>query len=336
MGLHRWAIGVVPFVCFCLAGCGEKAETELPESLSVQLKWVHQAQFAGFYVAQEKGLYARENLEVSLIEGGEEVELAASLLSGKAQFAVLSPEDVFVRRAAGAPLVAVAAIYRRSAVVYAVKMGSGIEKPYDFRGRSAAVAGLEDSFCEFEYQFREMIEKVGVPESEITFLPYDPSYKDFIEGRAEITAAYVTGGVVKLNREGYRLDLFWPGDYGVQFYSDLLVTTEDMLERDPDVVDRFVQATLEGWSMSVGDPDMAVDVTMGYARIKDRELQSAMMGAQVPLVHSGEDRIGWMKEDDWREMHRVLVEEGILSAPVNVNRVFTTAVLDRIFGSGGR
>lgn len=336
MALLRWLLAMVPAVFMCLAGCGERAGLNLRERATVQLKWVHQAQFAGFYAAQENGLYTRENLQVDFLEGGEEVDVVGSLLSGKAQFAVLSPEDVLVRRSAGAPLVAVAALFRRSAVVYAVKKGSGIGRLSDFRGRAAAVSGRKDSVCEFEYQFRALLKRAGLPESEVDFLPYDASYKEFIEGKADITAAYVTAGVVKLNREGFELDLFRPGDYGIRFYSDLLVTTEDMLERDPGLVERFSRATLEGWRIALADRDAALDAVMKYARIKDREYQSAMMEAQAPLIDTGEDRLGWMKEKDWQEMQAVLVEEGVLASPVDLSRAFTTAVLERISARGGR
>ena len=92
-----------------LAGCTPREGQRNFDEVTVQLKWVHQAQFAGFYWAQEKGYYARENLKVHFREGGQGIDSAQSVISGEAAFGVITPEDVLIKRSQGAPLTAIAA-----------------------------------------------------------------------------------------------------------------------------------------------------------------------------------------------------------------------------------
>ncbi len=78
-------------------GCGRSQPPKAPDEVKLQLKWLHQAQFAGFYMAQEKGYYAKENIKVTFLEGGQDVDIAGSVISGKADFGVVSPEEILIR-----------------------------------------------------------------------------------------------------------------------------------------------------------------------------------------------------------------------------------------------
>ena len=320
-----------------LTACTEPAPPTPPDPVTVQLKWVHQAQFAGFYVAQEKGYYAAENLDVRLLEGGKGVDLAGALISGRADFAVLTPEDILIQRSQGYPLTAIAAIYRRSAVVFVSPVGKGIVRPTDFVGKTVAAGSNSGANPDFEMQFRALANRFDLDLSTIRLLAYDPEYAGLLDGTVDVSAAYLTGGVIKLRQKGARLNLIWPGDYGIRFYSDTLATTEAIVEKHPDRVTRFSRATLKGWRDAVGDPTAAVKATLKHARIQDQALQTAMMEALLPLVHTGENDIGWMKAADWGQRHRIMIEQKILPAPLaNLDRAYTTRFLESIYESAAK
>lgn len=332
-------VGVVLWMALPMATSCTQKEDPLPvDHVTLQLKWLHQSQFAGFYMAREKGYYADEHLQVTFLEGGHQVKVLASLLSGKADFSVVSSELVLTsRQKEKAPVTAIAAIYRKSAVVYAAMAESGIVRPSDFIGRTAAVTTKKESVREFEYQFNAMLKRLGLDISQVERVPYDPSYEPFYCGDVDITAAYYTGGIIHIRSKGHLVNLIWPSDYGIHFYSDTLITTDQMILRKPDVVERFLRASLRGWREAVGDPDAAVTATMKYASIKDRNLQTNMMTALIPLVHTGQGRVGWMEEGVWRQMHQVMVEQKILERPMNdVSEAYTTRFLERIYGDPKR
>jgi len=328
----RWTIVMTAIVV--LAGCTQREDPLPMDEITLQLKWLHQSQFAGFYLAQEKGYYANERLKVKFLEGGLNVEVVGSLLSGKADFSVVSSEFVLVgRQKKKAPIVALAAIYRRSAVVFAAMEESGIMTPADFVGKTIAALGKAESNSEFEYQLYAMMKRLGVDTSQMRLVPYDPSYASFYTGDVDITAAYYTAGVIHIRNKGHKINLIWPNDYGIHVYSDTLITTEQMVEQKPELVERFLRASLHGWRDAVGDPEEAVTATMKYANIKDRKLQSDMLTALIPLVHTGQGNVGWMEAGVWRQMHQVMVDQKVLDQPVkDLSKVYTTRFLESVYG----
>lgn len=325
---------VLLFSVLILSACSQQKEAPLADKITLQLKWVHQAQFAGFYMAREKGYFAEENIEVNFIPGGLNVNNSASLLSGEADFSVVSPELVLLKRQTErAPITTIGAIYRRSAVVYVAMAESGIRHPADFVGKTAAVISRAESSGEFEYQFNAMLKRQGIDVSQVNMVPYDPSYAGFYSGHTDITAAYYTSGVIHIRNKGHKINLIWPTDYGIHFYSDIIITTEQMIERKPELVERFLRASLKGWRQAVADQKTAVDVTMKYAKIKDRQLQKSMMASLIPLVHTGKEPIGWMRDEIWKQTHRVMVEEKILERPLeDIRGAYTMRFLKAVYG----
>jgi len=202
--------------------CEPQQAKRTPDEVTLQLKWLHQAQFAGFYVAQEKGYYARENIKVTFLEGGQDIDIAQRVVSGQADFGVLTPEFIFIKRSQGAPLKAIASIYRRSAVVFVAMNNSGIVRPSDFIGKTVAT-GDPGGSQDFELQFYAMMKRLGLAASKVKVVPYDPAYAGFYNGKVEVTPCYSTGGLIRIRQKGLKLNLIWPSDYGIHFYSDTLV-----------------------------------------------------------------------------------------------------------------
>lgn len=331
MGIRFFNLFLVSLIV-TLTSCSKPPQVAT-DRVTVQLKWVHQSQFAGFYVAQEKGYYADEHIDVTFLEGGSQVDIAAPLIEGTAQFAVLSPEDILIKQSENIPLTAVATIYQRSAVVFLTRAESGIVHPWELSGKTVAFLGKAGSVRDFEFQFRAMMEKLHLDITQVKGVPYDPNYTGFIGHTVDVTPAYLTGGVVRLTNKGLKLNIIWPGDYGIHCYSDTLATIRELIDRNPDLVLRFVRASLKGWRDAVGDPKAAVDVVMKYAQTKDYEIQSDMMSGLLPLVHTGEYPEGWMGEVEWKNMADMLEAQKIIKHPIeNISAVFTTRFLKTIYG----
>jgi len=310
-----------------LAACEPQEVRNPPDQVSVQLKWVHQAQSAGFYLAQERGYYANENIKVALIEGGPGIDNIEKVVTGQADFGVDAPMGILLHRSQGKPVVAIATIYRRSPVVFLSLSDSGIERPTDFLGRTVAIEGVEGKL-----QFKAMMKRLGLDIGQVTMAPFQYDFSTFYSGAADITYAYITGGLIRIRQKGYKVSQIWPGDYGVHLYGDTLITSDRMTAENPDLVTRFLRETLRGWREAIEDPEAAVAVTLKYAREKDSELQTQMMEASVPLIHTGEDQIGWMKAEIWASTHQIVLEQGLLAGPVDPDKAYTMEFLQRIYG----
>jgi len=325
-------IFLILMLVIAVIACKSQQAKRPPDEVTLQLKWVHQAQFAGFYMAQEKGYYAKENIKVIFLEGGQGIDIAQRVVSGQADFGVLAPEFIFIKRSQGAPLTAIAAVYRRSAVVFVAMADSGIVRPSDFIGKTVATGDPGGSQKDFELQFYAMLKRLGLDVSKVKIVPYDPAYTAFYNGELEVTPCYSTGGLIKMRQKGLKLNLIWPNDYGIHFYSDTLTTADRLISEKPDLVTRFLRATLKGWQDAIEDYRQAVTVTLKYAQIKDPELQTAMMEAMLPLAHTGEDRIGWMKPERWEGMYEIMLEQRLLAKPFDVNQAYSLRFLKEIYG----
>ena len=151
-----------------LAACQPQEVEKPPDQVSVRLKWLHSAQFAGLYVADQKGFYAEENIEVILNPGGPELDEIGLVGSGEDDFGIVDAKNTFVSRAEGSPIMVFAAIYRTSPSVYFALQGSGIEKPGDLIGKRV-LAHPKDA------RLSAMMEKLGLDMGQIEFV----SRKDY-------------------------------------------------------------------------------------------------------------------------------------------------------------
>lgn len=304
-----------------LTAC-QKAE---PDEISLQLKWLHQTQFAGVYVADHEGYYADENLvvNVSPIDLDRQVTVEY-VLNGEADFAIGSAEEIIIARNEGKPVKAVAVIFRLNPIVYVAPEQAGINQPEDLVGKTVSLGPGQAT-----YLFEMMLEQVGVDRNQISdvgFVDFD-IYKCW--EAADICSHYATSGLAQANYDGVETSVLWPSDYGISFYADVIFTTDDFIEQHPDVVARFIKATLQGWQKAIEDPELATTDTLIFDPSLDKGIQLAAMEASIPLIDTGQDTIGFMQPEVWQQMHDVLLERNLISAPVDLNTVYTNEFVEK-------
>ena len=300
------------------------------QAVTVQLKWIHQAQFAGFYVAESEGFYEEEGLDVTFLAGGVGIDLFEGVVNGDVDFSIVGADALLQRRADGDPVVALATTYRVNPVVFAAFADSGIESPYDFPGKSIAMTPGYDMAV-----LQAMLQNVGVDVGTLDILPYAYNDRDFLEGKVDITVSFAAGSLPVLRSSiGERaLNVIWPNDYGVHFYSDTIVASEGTLAQNPDMVLRFLRATLQGHLVALSDPQGALDATMAYAVVQDRSVQASMLHASIPLIYTGENHVGWMDPTVWQGMYDILYSYEILSSPFDVSDTYTLRFLEAIYSA---
>jgi NitT/TauT family transport system substrate-binding protein len=327
--MRKWATGCVATVLAIalFSACGRQEANEPPDLVSVRLKWLHQAQFAGMYVADQRGFYAEENIEVALHEGGLEYDEIEQVALGQDDFAVVEASHVIVARGNDRPVVACAAIYRVYPSVYFSLRGSGIERPQDFVGRRVMVNPVD-------YILPAMMERLGLDMSQIEAVPPSYDMSAFFAGEVDVWSGYLTAQVVAARERGAEIDVIYPGHYGIHVYGDVIIVSEELIEENPDLVERFLRATLRGWRYAIENPDQAAAMTLEYDPTLDLSRETASMAAQIPLIHTGEDQIGWMRDEIWQEIHQLLLDSGRLARPVDVDEVYAMAFLHSVYGGG--
>jgi NitT/TauT family transport system substrate-binding protein len=293
--------------------------------ITVQLKWLHQAQFAGFYVADQNGYYADEGIIVTLIEGGPTVDLERPVLEGTAQFGVSGAEKLIAARAAGQPLRAIAVIYRRSPLVFMSLANSGITRPQDFAGKTVQAGSTSVMIL------HAMLANVGVLQDQYHEVNIGTDLTPFYSGQVQVWNAWLNNEVLAAESAGYKVNIIYPDDYGIHFYSDTLYATDDYLAANPDLAQRFLRATLKGWTYAIENPNMVAAMVAKYNPNADLKHETDQMTASLPLINTGEDQIGWMIPKTWVGMEQVLREQGLLAGPLDVTQVYTMQYLQEIY-----
>jgi len=321
------ALASVMSLALALAACVPAATpTPALTPITVQLRWTHNAQFAGMYAANQMGYYTGEGLEVHFREGGPNVDWQKAVLEGEAQFGLHGADVLITTRAANKPLRAIAVIYRRSPVVFVALADSGIRRPQDFAGKVIATGSGTGRLV-----LHLMTARVGVQPDQYTEVPLTTDLKPIYTGQVDILSGYLFDQPETMRRDGYQINLIYPDDYGVHFYADTLFTSDDLIAKNPDLVRRFLRATLKGWTYAIEHPAEVGAIVLKYQPNGDADLENAKMITSIPLVNTGEDHIGWMKPEVWAGMAETLREQDVLTAPLDITQVYTMQFLAEIY-----
>jgi NitT/TauT family transport system substrate-binding protein len=320
----RCAVAAALLSSGVLASCGAaQAAPRPPVKTVVRLKWVHQAQFAGFYAAHEKGLYRTAGLDVEIRPGGVDFPAIQMVASGSEDFGVAGADQVLLARAKGVPVVAVATIYRRTPFVLFALKKSGISSVRDFVGRNVGVklGGNE------ELTYRAMLKTAGVDAGKIHEIPVKYDVSLLLAGKVDVWPGYVINEVLAAQEKGAELNVIRPGDYNINFYADTLFTRESVIKSNPALVKAFVQATMSGWGYAVEHPDEAAEMGKKYSSELNVNHEKAMMNASIPLLRPKQPPLGKMEVDEWRSLRDQLLALGFLKQSVDVDQAFTNRFL---------
>jgi NitT/TauT family transport system substrate-binding protein len=310
-----------------LVACAPTAtSTRVLTPVTVQLRWTHTAQFAGFYAADQNGYYATEGLTVSWREGGPNVDFVGPAEDGRAQFSIANADALILNRADGKPLRAIATIFRRNPTAVMSLAASAINRPKDLVGKRIEVGRPGFPFA------KTMLARGGINPDQYTLVESSPDLAALYTGKVDARFVFVTDQVLTAQAAGYKVNLIYPDDYGVHFYADTLFTTDDLIAKNADLVRRFQRATLKGWTYAVENPTTIGAIVVKYNPTADPALENVKMIASIPLVNTGEDFIGWMKPEIWTGMEKTLREQNVLTKPVDVAQVYTLQFLKELYG----
>jgi len=294
------------------------------DTITVRLKWFHQAQFAGFYVAQEKGFYKDAGLDVTLQPGGPDFPSIQMIAGGNEQFGVTGADQILVARSRDVPVVALAVLYRKSPFVLFSLKDSGINAPDKFAGKKIGVklGGNE------ELIYRTVMKKAGITAS-MNEIPVKFDMTPLLTGQVDVWPGYVINEVLTAREKGFDVNVIWPSSYGVDLYADTLFTTEKMLKEKPEVVQRFVAATLKGWSYAVAHPDEAAKLTVKFGTKLTFDHEHAMMKESIALLQPDKAPIGSMEPAAWNALNELLTQGGFIKKAVAVDKAYTTTFLPK-------
>jgi NitT/TauT family transport system substrate-binding protein len=264
-----------------------------PDKVKLQLKWVPQAQFAGYFVAQDRGFYKDENLDVTILPGGPDIVSEQQVANGQADFGIDWVASFLAFRDKGLPLIDVAQIYQSSGLLLVSKKSANISKPEDLKGRSVGVW-----FGGNEFEFLALMDKLKYdPDKDLNVIKQGFTMDPFLAGQMDAASAMTYNEYQVVLESGVKPEDLNVIDYnkeGVGMLEDNLFTSESMVASKKDVVQRFVRASVRGWRAALDDQKFAVDTIMKYAEkgSTTADHQTRMMAEVAKLVVPA----GWSAE----------------------------------------
>jgi PAS domain S-box-containing protein len=276
------------------------------DTVTLQLKWYHQFQFAGYYAALEKGFYRDVGLDVNLLEGGP-FNIADSVLSSRAKYGV-STADVVLQKLQGKPIVLLGVIFQHSPHAFLVREGSDIEHPQDLIGRRVWMTMATRSA-----ELQAILVDEGVALDRVKMVgDVADSYDFLFDDAISAIGVYITNEPYYLEQQGIPYSILLPRTYGIDFYGDSLFTTEAEIKSHPDRVRRFREASLKGWEYAMAHPEEIVDLILTkYRSRKTRAHLQYEAKKMRDLILPDLVKIGHINPGRWRHIADTYVRLGM-------------------------
>jgi diguanylate cyclase (GGDEF)-like protein len=276
--------------------------------IDFQLRWKHQFQFAGYYAAIAQGYYQEEGLQVRLHEGGPGKTPVEEVLAGRAQYAESNSELLF-ERLRGKPLVALAVIFQHSPSVLLARADTGIRTVHDLIGKRVMLMNAHT-----DADFHAMFRSEGINPASLQLQPSSYAIEDLTSGRVDAFNSYLTNEPFYLRQQGVDYVAISPNTYGIDFYSDILFTSETELQENPQRVEGFRRASLRGWGYAMEHPEEIIDLLIDQYRVsKPRAHLQYEAQAMRELILPDLIEIGHMNPGRWQRMAEAFNQLGMTS-----------------------
>lgn len=239
------------------------------EKISIQLDWLHQFQFAGYYIANEKGYYKDEGLEVEIKEFDFGINIIGDVLSKKSEYGV-GKSSLIIDRLENKKVIILAAIYQNSPMVLISLKNSKIHKPINLRNKNVMLTPNARSAA----SINSMIISQGLKLKDINFQEHSFKLQDLIDGNTDAMGCYLSNEPYLLKEKNIDFTIHNPSDYGFDFYGGLLFTSEKELNNKPLRVNKMYNATIKGWTYAFNNVEETAKLIYDKFNTQNKSLES--------------------------------------------------------------
>ena len=310
------------------------ASAQALDKVSFGTNWVAQGEHGGFYQALADGTYRKYGLDVSIVQGGPNVNNRLLLPAGRLDFYMSANSlQSFDAVEQNIPTVAVAAMFQKEPQVLIAHPGQGIEKFEDLKNLTLFVSkeGIVTYFqwMKADYGFSE--EKVK---------PYTFNAQPFLADKHSAMQGYVTSEPFAIEKQGgFKPKVFLLADQGFSSYSTLIETRRELVDKKPDLVRRFVEASILGWTNYLYGDNAAANALI---RRHNPEMGDALLAYSVAkmkeygIVDSGDAEklgIGAMSDARWSDFFNKMVRAGVVKPAIDYKKAYTLQFVNKGVGA---
>ena len=303
-----------------LAGAARAAD-----SFTLALNWnVPYSGWAGFYVAQAKGYYKAENLDVKflLVKGSNPSNQAVA--AGSAQMGVSNASSIVVAASKGLPLITVAAHMQSNPEGVIARPDRNIKDLKDFVGKKVAINPANPTVFLFEAK----LHRAGIDKSKISWVNVQPEAMVplILKGEVDAGLGYWDWQDISVRRKGVKTKVFVMSDEKVQIYGNVISGHRDWVAKNGDVIRRFLKGSVKGWIDAYDDVKLAHKVMMDANPEEDPEFLRLALDVSVKLIGSPDATskgFGWMDAKDWQGLQNALLSGKVIDKKIDMSKLFT-------------
>ena len=311
-------------ISLVLTACQPPRSTDL-RTITFNLTYVPNVQFAPFYVAIEKAFFEEEGLEVDLVYGNE-ADMVALVGSNHQQFMVASGEQILLSREQGLPVVSVATWYKDYPVGVAALKESGITTPEDLRGKRIGLPGLYGA----NYIGMEALAgQTGLQTGDYSLVSIGfTQVESLVSNTVDAVVVYLANEPVQLRERGYEIDVIAVRDY-IDLIGNCLVTNETTMQNDPELVRSVVRAFLKALTYSAENPDETFAISQLYVENLTEEtapIQRKVLEQSI-AIWQVEPETELEQAASWQNMMQVLLDIGLMKNAISLDGVYSNDFL---------
>lgn len=286
------------------------AHGQCMEKVTLQLKWMHQFQFAGFYAAKEKGYFEDAGFDVTIRERDVSTSPVDDVLDGRADFGI-ADSSIVLQRMSNLPVVIASTIYQSSPLVFMSLHSSKIKSPYELANKRIMFQRSVD-----DASLQAMLQLFNISESDYTLIEHNYNDYALIDDQADVMSAYASNQPYLYRSKGYEVNIIDPSSYGIDFYGDLIFTTEERVLNDIEGVRRFVSASLRGWTYALEHPEEVARLILDQYG-SNSDLMSLLDEARITksAIKFNSVSLGTMLPERFRRIADTYSELGLVENP---------------------
>jgi len=324
-----WIVAAILLLNACRKNGGsEQEKASIPVSL--RLKWIYDPGFAGEMVAARVGFFQQNGLTVDLKPGGFEADPIKLVASGSDTFGVTGADSFLLARSKGIPIVAFAAGYLETPVVFYVRADSSINTPLDFVGKKVGVQAGQDT----ETVYAAMLKANNVSRSRIKEIPVKYDFTPFLTGQLDVWPGYAATQSYILDREKINYRMIKPSEFGVSYLGTVYFARADYIAEHPKEVQSFVDSLIQGWEFTYSNREKAISMISSFdTKALTPELVGYNLDRQKPFILPSGAKYCDFSLKSWQQLNQTLVELKLLDAPVDLKAAVTDRFLVQHYGA---
>jgi ABC-type nitrate/sulfonate/bicarbonate transport system substrate-binding protein len=298
--------------------------------VSLRLKWLYDPGFAGELVAAKEGIFQKNGLSVEIRPGGFESDPIKLVANGSDTFGVTGADSFLLARANGVPIVAFAAGYIDTAVVYYSHKSASIRSPADWKGKKIGVQAGQDT----ETIYRVLLSKAGLTSQDVVEIPVKYDFTQFLTGGVDVWPGYAATQSYILNQKGIPYDVIYPSKYGVKYVGTVYFTTEKVMSEHPEWVRGFLKSVIAGWQFtySTSTESAAIsDISSYDPKSLTPDLIKWNLDKQKDSIKPEGREYGEYRLSDFEAMQQILTDQHLLATPLDLSKAISTAYLEDIY-----